>query len=176
MRLVQPRLTALGGVQKAGHSRRPHFRHAHLDEAGPNGGVEYQSDRCAQRFRRTIISRRLAARKARCFRSTSRRTPICTRRTISKARRAPGQGKSDSTERHRRRRARRGGLQHGSALLRSEGRVHGHLGFAERELDRRDQARARRDGANPERIADRHDADRSPTTRPLTSTTPSTKS
>src|SRR6478672_630597 len=37
VRLVQPRLTALGGVQKAD------IRDAHLDEAGTDGSIEHQS-------------------------------------------------------------------------------------------------------------------------------------
>ena len=49
VRLVQPRLTAIGGRAKSGHSWRPHLCHAHLDETGPDGCAEHQpvaSPRC----------------------------------------------------------------------------------------------------------------------------------
>ena len=50
-----------------------------------------------------------------------------------------------------------GGLQYRSSFLRAEGRLHGHLGFAKRQLDRRHQTGARGDGANPEGTSFRHE-------------------
>ena len=54
-----------------GHSRRTHFCHAHLAEAGTHGGAQRQPGAGAQGAWRTIIfSPRSAAPKARSFRST----------------------------------------------------------------------------------------------------------
>ncbi len=62
--------------------------------------------------------------------------------------RAPG--------RHRRRRAGGRGLRHRGAFLRPDRRLHGDLAAAQRQLPRRHQAGAGRDGGDPEGPAQRH--------------------
>ncbi len=59
--------------------------------------------------------------------------------------------------RHRRRRARRGELRAGHPLQRRVGDVHGRLGAADGELARRDRQGARRAAADPRAAAGRHE-------------------
>jgi hypothetical protein len=73
-----------------------------------------------------------------------------------------------------RRGARRGGLRHGGAVQRRTGGVHGHLAAAERQLAGRHQARAQGDGAIQKELPTGLTA-ALPTTPPSTSRTPSTK-
>ena len=58
-RVVQPKLSAISGVQRAGHPRRPHLRHADLAQAGPDGGARHLAVRGAtRRWRGTTTCRR----------------------------------------------------------------------------------------------------------------------
>ena len=66
VRLVQPRLTAVGGVQKADILGGRYFCDAHLDEARPDGGAQHLAGAGPQRtFEKQLSLARLAARKAR---------------------------------------------------------------------------------------------------------------
>ena len=44
VRVVQPRLSAIAGRPAGRHPGRPHLRHAHLAQAGPDGGPQHQPD------------------------------------------------------------------------------------------------------------------------------------
>ena len=70
---------------------------------------------------------------------------------------------------HRRGGAGRGGLRHRGALLGPDGGLHGHLAAAQRQLARRDQARPRRDGGASRRSCRAGLRRASPTTPPTTS-------
>ena len=48
-RVVQPKLSAISGVQRADILGRPHLRHAHLAQAGPDGGAGHFALRGARR-------------------------------------------------------------------------------------------------------------------------------
>ena len=88
----------------------------------------------------------------------------------------PRAGRSHRASRgHRRGGAGCGGLRHGSALLGPDSGVHGHLGPAERQLDRRDRTRRGGDGGHPEASCPPGCRRASPTMPPTTSPMPSTR-
>ena len=77
--------------------------------------------------------------------------------------------------RDRRRRARRRELRRGRALQRPDRHLHGHLGAAHRQLARRDPPGARGHARHPGPAPGGHEGRASPTTRPRTSRTRSTR-
>ncbi len=70
VRVVQPRLSAIAGVQRADILGGAHVRHAHLAEARPDGGLRPQPARSARRSPPTTTWRRWARPRARWSRST----------------------------------------------------------------------------------------------------------
>ena len=65
-RVVQPKLSADQRRAARRHPRRPHVRHAHLAEAGPDGRARHLAvRRCATRWRATTTCRRSARPRAR---------------------------------------------------------------------------------------------------------------
>ena len=177
VRLVQPRLTALGGVQKADILGGRTFAMRIWLKPDRLAALNISPTEVRERARRNNFLSAVGSTKGSLLQvNLTANTDLHTADDFKKLVVRQDKGTSHSAWRRRRRGARRGRLRHRSAVLRAESRLHGHLGFAERELARRDQTRARRDGADPEGTAERHEGRRSPTTPPPTSTTPFTKS
>ena len=176
IRVVQPRLSAITGVQRADIlGDRTFAMRIWLkpDQMAAHGISPVDAARGA-RAQQLSLGARADERVDGVGEPGRQHRPAHAGR-VPAARRQGGERRRRPPRRHRRRRARRRELRRGRALQRSDRGVHGRLGAADRQLARRDRARARGDAGHPGPDAGRDDASAFPTTRPSTSRTRSTK-
>ena len=173
IRVVQPRLSAIEGVQRADILGGRTFAHARLAQARPHGGAQRQPRAGARRRSPpTTTSPPSARRRASSSSSTSPPPPICTiGRGVQAARHPPAGRHARAPRGRRRRRARRRQLRPGRALLRRARRCSWASGCCRTPTrSTSSSACARRWTTIQQRAADRHAGDASPSTRPSTST------
>ena len=179
IRVVQPRLSAIEGVQRADilGGRTFAMRAWLKPDRMAALNVSPAQVRAGARAPTTTSSAVGQTKGALVQVNLTATTDLQLGRRVQAAGGPPAGRRAGAARGRRRRGARRRGLRQDVRFSGETRGVHGRLGAAQRQLARRHRARARGDGdASRRELPTRHGGARSPSTRPSTSTAPSTRS